>query len=55
MEIARLIAATVNGNLSLEGYRKLKSWLKEGDYNKEIFRQLTNPEVLRRLYQEKYN
>ena len=55
MEIARLIAATINGNLTTEEFKKLEKWLDEGDINKEIFQQLTNPKVLHRLYQEKYN
>ena len=55
VEIARLIAAFINGNISLAGYKKLENWLEEEDSNKEIFRHLTNPEVLSRLLQEKYN
>ena len=55
MEIARLIAATINGNLTTEEFKKLENWLDEGDVNKEIFQQLTDPKVLNRLYQEKYN
>ncbi|MCW3119649.1 MAG: hypothetical protein JWM28_3731 [Chitinophagaceae bacterium] len=55
LEIARLIAAFINGTISLQEYTKLEDWLEEGELNKQVFRHLTDPEVLNRLLQEKYN
>jgi len=55
LEIANLILAFVSGTISMTDCTKLENWLSESDFNMQIFANLTNPETIKRLLQEKYN
>ncbi len=54
-EIAALILAFVYGTISRTGCSELENWLSESDFNMQVFTNLTNPETIKRLLQEKYN
>ncbi len=54
-EIAALILTFVYGTISTTGCSELENWLSESDFNMQVFTNLTNPETIKRLLQEKYN
>ena len=55
LEIANMILAFVYGTISPAECTKLENWLSESNFNLQVFTNLTNPETIKRLLQEKYN